>query len=394
MARRLALLLLGAVLGAVFSVRAQVPAGVAPRPPSRAIYPTQTIPLRFDHSRHLRLGGMTCQRCHTNAHTSDNVGDRLTPTEGTCLPCHAIDRGEPLRQRAPTARCDGCHEGWDPSRPLRVERVQVPAANLRFSHRAHASRGVPCERCHAVRGVGLATRLELPRMESCLGCHRPGGAPDACATCHLQRADGTLETRFAEGWLNPPAWMPGLHHDADFWVDHRASAARDASRCAVCHREDECTDCHDGRVRDRRTHPNDYVTLHVPDARLQGDRCGSCHRVASFCQQCHQRLGVSEGASTSARIFGRVHPPAREWVDPPVTARHHGAEARRSLTTCVSCHAEGDCVRCHATLERAGGGFSPHPPGFAARCGALLRASARPCLACHEDAEALARRCR
>jgi hypothetical protein len=187
--------------------------------------------------------------------------------------------------------------------------------------------------------------------------------------------------------------MPGLHHDADFWVNHRGVAARDASRCAVCHREDECTDCHDGRVRDRRTHPNDYVTLHAPDARLQGDRCGSCHRVASFCQQCHQRLGVSEGSSSSARAFGRVHPPAREWVDPPVTSRHHGAEARRALTTCVACHSEGDCVRCHATPERSGGGFSPHPPGFAARCGALLRASARPCLACHDDAEALARRC-
>ena len=77
-----------------------------------------------------------------------------------------------------------------------------------------------------------------------------------------------------------------------------------------------------------------------------------------------------------------------------MTSQHHGVEARRSMRSCTSCHSEQDCVTCHASRARGGGGFSPHPPSFVARCGALLRASERPCAACHDDLDALRLRCR
>ncbi len=366
------------------------------RAPSHAIFPVQTLPLRFDHARHLRLGGVTCVRCHTSAAGSDRVEDRLVPAESTCLPCHAIDRAQPARESTPVTRCEGCHVGWSAATPLRVARVEIAPANLRFSHRAHVSRGQRCESCHGeMRAVGLATRLELPAMESCVTCHRAGGtAPDACATCHITEADGVLRTRFGESWLNPPRWMRGMHHDADFWFTHRVTAGESPERCAVCHRDDECAACHDGRVRDRRTHPNDYLTQHPVDARINGSTCTSCHRQASFCVACHERGGVAMSSAPASRAQTRFHPPAEVWSGRAVTARHHGVEARRSLTTCVSCHAEQDCVTCHATTAAGGGGFSPHPPGFLARCGALLRASERPCRSCHEDLDAIAARCR
>ncbi len=368
------------------------------RPPSHAIYPTQTLPLRFDHRRHLALPGVTCQGCHTRAATSTSTHDRLTPPESACTPCHAIDRSQPERgvpAGQPVARCAGCHEGYDPATPLRVARVVVPAANLRFSHAAHAGRGQTCVSCHAdVVRVGLATRLELPRMESCLVCHRAGGAASGrCDVCHLTEPDGVLRTRFAEGWLNPPRSMPGLHHDADFWFGHRAAARRDATRCATCHRDDDCAGCHDGRVRDRRTHPNDYLTQHPADARLRSDRCTACHRTSSFCVGCHERSGVGGDSPALSRALGRFHPPREVWSGRSLGPRHHGVEARRAMTTCVSCHSEGDCVACHATRPRGGGGFSPHPPGFGLRCGSLLRASERPCAQCHDDLDALRRRC-
>jgi hypothetical protein len=57
----------------------------------------------------------------------------------------------------------------------------------------------------------------------------------------------------------------------------------------------------------------------------------------------------------------------------------HGAAARQSLETCVSCHAERDCVSCHSAL--GGRRFKPHGPGFdPAR---LLRKNPEVCLACH-----------
>lgn len=399
-----ALLLVSAFAGVVL---AQPPplAPPTPEPPasggavSHAIFPAQSIPLRFDHARHLAIGGVTCVRCHAAAATSEASGDRLLPGEGACAPCHAIDRAEPLKAvpaGAPPARCDACHVGWSPAAPQRVARVAVPPPNLHFSHRAHVARGQRCESCHAsVRRVGLATRLELPAMRSCLACHRAGGgAPDRCATCHLTEPDGVLRTRFPEGWLNPPTWMRGLRHDADFWFTHRISAAQDATRCAACHRDDDCAACHDGRVRDRRTHPNDYLTQHPLEARTAPERCGSCHRQASFCVACHERVGVAQSSSPAARAPGRFHPPAELWSGRVPSPRHHGVEARRSLSACVSCHAERDCVSCHATAGMGGAARSPHPPGFAARCGALLRASERPCRQCHDDLDALAARCR
>ncbi len=372
----------------------------ARRAPSHAVFPTQSLPLRFDHAQHLRLAGVTCERCHTTAAASARADDRLVPPESTCAPCHAIDRAHPERPAAPGApavRCDACHTGWNAADPQRVARVQIPTPNLHFSHRAHVQRGQSCASCHGdLRATALATRLDLPAMESCTAaCHRAGGtAPDACATCHLTASDGVLVTRFAEGVMNPPRSMRGLHHDADFWFTHRAAAAEDATRCAACHRDDECAACHDGRIRDRRTHPNDYLTQHPVDARMNSDRCTSCHRAATFCVACHERAGVALSSASAARTTTRVHPPAEVWSGRVVTARHHGVEARRALSSCVSCHTERDCVTCHATLGLGGAGLSPHPPGFLARCGSLLRASDRPCRACHDDVAALASRCR
>lgn len=52
------------------------------RGPSRAIVPTQPIPLRFDHRRHLAIGGVTCERCHSDARSSQQTEPSLDPSRG------------------------------------------------------------------------------------------------------------------------------------------------------------------------------------------------------------------------------------------------------------------------------------------------------------------------
>jgi hypothetical protein len=362
--------------------------------PSRAIFPTQTIPLRFDHARHLAIGGVTCERCHASARTSERGEDRLLPDESVCAECHAIDRARPERVARPAARCDACHEAFDPARPLEVARVQIPPPNLKFSHGVHARAGVTCEGCHGrVRGEGLATRFDLPSMATCVQCHQARGADTRCASCHLAEPDGVLRTRFEEGWLNPPSWMSGLRHDPDFWWSHREVARADSDRCTSCHRERECVDCHDGRLRDRRTHPNDYLSLHAVEARMGSDRCASCHRAQTFCEGCHRRSGVAMRAAPASRGGARFHAAPDVWSGPIVSEGHHAIEARRALGACVSCHAERDCTSCHGTIALRGAGLSPHPPGFSALCGSLLRASSRGCTSCHADVDALRARC-
>ena len=63
-------------------------------PPSPLIYPAETIPLKFDHAQHARLGA-TCEGCHLSAQTSTSAADNLIPREAACRSCHKIDRAQP-----------------------------------------------------------------------------------------------------------------------------------------------------------------------------------------------------------------------------------------------------------------------------------------------------------
>jgi hypothetical protein len=181
-----------------------------------------------------------------------------------------------------------------------------------------------------------------------------------------------------------------MHHDSDWLVRHRWVAADHGTECAACHQERECVACHDGRVRPPRVHPGDFLTTHPVMARRDEPRCTSCHATQHFCNECHARLGLASIAAPAVAATGRYHPPADVWIRGPV---RHAVEARRSMTTCTSCHVERDCVQCHGALG-IGAGLSPHPPGFASRCRSALDHNARACGMCHGDVEALRARCR
>ncbi|MAT28657.1 MAG: cytochrome c family protein [Sandaracinus sp.] len=395
------------VLGAVglFALGWGAGAGEASRPGralrSRVVYPPQRIAIRMDHAHpaHRRL---RCERCHAGASESEAARDRLIPREAACAPCHddALDR-----ERAGAETCGTCHLGEPTAAGFRVAASAFPAARLRFSHAKHARAGVPCLDCHAgVQEAGLATRQHLPTMRSCFRCHggdgvgaHAEGADEACSTCHLSRPDGRLRTDWPEGEMLPPRWLHGMDHDRDFLVRHRWIAADEGPLCAECHDEGECVACHDGRVRPAsrfgsggapgaRVHRNDYLTTHAAEARRDTPRCASCHTTQRFCAECHARLGLSPVSAPAAASGRPFHPPG-------FAGAAHGMEARRSMTTCASCHSERDCVACHGATG-IGAGLSPHPPGFAAGCASALERNPRACITCHGDAAGLAARCR
>jgi hypothetical protein len=259
-----------------------------------------------------------------------------------------------------------------------------------------------------VARVELATREQLPRMRGCFTCHQMpeparGDASGECTTCHLSDAAGRMRTEFPEGRLEPPNWLFNAGHDADFLVRHKFVAGNNSELCVSCHSESYCTDCHDGRVRPRNVHPGDFLALHAIAARQNSPDCSSCHRAQSFCLGCHQRTGVTlSGPAENFAGRGRFHPPKSVWTDGAMGAQHHGSEARRNVSACVSCHTESDCVLCHATAELGGGlsgraagsSLSPHGPGFASRCRSALRRNARPCLTCHHPQDPKLGQCR
>lgn len=366
---------------------------------SVVIYPAERITLRMNHRTEAHAE-LPCTRCHAEASASGVASDSLIPHEASCAPCHD-DRRDRAIQTEDT--CGYCHVGFEPPTTEGASGI-VPASgfatpNLRFSHRAHVSDGMACTDCHDVSSTRLATRADLPTMRDCLRCHASPAlgltdaptptAPSTCETCHLTDPDGVLTTRFAAGWMNPPRWMAGMHHDHEWLVRHRWVGADAGPLCAECHRESDCADCHDGRIRPLSVHPGDFLTTHPVMARRDEPRCSSCHTVAQFCTECHARLGISPIASPDVRAVARFHPPSAVWIRGP---NLHGVEATRSMTSCASCHAEDDCVTCHGA-PGIGAGVSPHPAGFVLHCRSALETNARACVTCHGDVEELAARC-
>lgn len=377
------------------------------RGPSPAVFPPQTLTVRFDHRKHLSPAvGASCKTCHKAALTSQSVADRLTPEAKVCDDCHESDHAD-LSQVKPgdgaRGQCATCHLGYRAEDGNRVARMILPRANMVFNHKKHADRNIGCPKCHGeVKDVELATREQLPRMQGCLGCHqRPdaasqGDAKGNCETCHVRGTGseaGRIRTRFASGVLEPPAWLKNAAHTPDWIMRHKAVAGNDSAFCGNCHSERSCTDCHDGRVRPRSVHPSDYLSMHPIEARQATQKCGSCHREQSFCLTCHQRMGVSMSGPPAVRMSSRFHPPKSLWSDAPKRPGHHAFEAQRNLDACVSCHIERDCTSCHGALG-IGAGFNPHRSGFVGGCATQFRRNPRPCLICHEPSAGALDRCR
>ena len=372
--------------------------------PSDVIFPQQELTLRFNHAKHLgKEVGATCKTCHGAAYKSSSSTDSLIPTGQVCDACHSTDHTDEASVKPgdeEMGQCGFCHRGYKAGDKNTVAELQMPRANLLFNHKAHIDRNIACAQCHgALDQIELATRDQLPRMRGCLHCHQApdsasaGDAKSACDTCHIRGEHGsTIKTMFASGALQPPRWLHNAEHTPDFIERHRWIAADDSAFCANCHKEDFCTDCHDGRTRPRNVHPNDYLNMHPVEARMATQTCRSCHQEQSFCLDCHLRVGVADSSPPASRDTGRFHPPKAIWSDPPRKPGHHSFEAERNLNACVSCHVERDCVACHGG-SGIGAGFSPHQNGFVGGCATQMRRNPRPCFVCHEKNDAVLGQC-
>ncbi|GAC1575015.1 MAG: hypothetical protein NVS3B20_24880 [Polyangiales bacterium] len=282
----------------------------------------------------------------------------------------------------------------------------IPTSNLKMNHKAHFDKGIKCEQCHgSVKQLELATRDQLPRMKGCFGCHqgtdagaigakkKTTGAKSECTTCHLTQRDGVLTTMFASGTLVPPRWLKNASHGADWIERHKKVAGADSGFCSTCHKEQECNDCHDGKVRPRSVHPNDWLNMHEISARFDAPKCQSCHSTQNFCTPCHTRAGVASSSPAGVASAVRFHPSAAIWSSQKRGMGHHSYEAQKNITACVSCHVERDCVVCHGTLGVGGSGASPHNASFVNKCASMFDKNPRPCFVCHTQGDKELKQC-
>jgi hypothetical protein len=158
-------------------------------------------------------------------------------------------------------------------------------------------------------------------------------------------------------------------HPYDFVLTHGPTAATRRLDCAGCHEQHYCTNCHQGTGQ-RKYHVYDFVYRHASEAYARETNCTSCHNTEVFCRSCHaQSVGI---AANSQRRSGPAHSSQPLWL------LQHGEAARQSMPSCVSCHQQTDCIKCHSSF---GSRVNPHGPDFdAAR---MQKKNPTLCTYCH-----------
>lgn len=209
----------------------------------------------------------------------------------------------------PNARCRSCHEKGGKEKWEHV--LRLAGHKVHFDSDSSSLAGLACVKCH-----GTEVHKFIPSGRTCgqSGCHEKqpiklagmAKLPEiSCVTCHAFTTE-----------------VPGL-------------ASRDSAIRAMVPRQEQCLSCHQMRER-----PEGFDLAKDPHK----GSCGSCHDVHAHtlpadakgtCKTCHADLARS--------------------------AFHQGANHKRVLEACVTCHQPhqasvdaADCVGCHSKIRGRG----------------------------------------
>jgi hypothetical protein len=316
---------------------------------TRKIIATQ---LNFSHKKH--ASEADCSDCHGDVAKSNGptLGKFIPTGHKACADCHEDEVAD-------KAQCKMCHIGDD--KKIRLARID---RKLKFSHAAHAKRVKKgCKTCHAKAYTATQPGISLlpDDMNGCTdACHKKDVADLKCEMCHrdLQR----------QGLKPATTWS----HAGNFIKRHGA-LAKDAARCATCHDQTFCGECHartaamplsirfPEKVTSDFIHRGDWLSRHSASARAEPATCRNCHG-SQQCVACHALQGLSPAAAkTGITGIRQVHSP--DFMQPG-SAGFHGRLARRDINRCASCHDQGaasNCISCHKVGALGG---NPHPVGF------------------------------
>lgn len=248
----------------------------------------------FSHKKHLDAE-LDCTACHSQVEESRKAADSNVPTAEACAACH-----EPSP---------------DVKRQASLDREIV------FSHRIHVGKGYACKTCHHVAGIEVEARMQLPKMDVCLSCHKKEKQTEACTDCHTK--------------LGSPELIP-KSHTKQWTFAHGEDARQDENYCANCHSQSFCQDCHQGDNISPRPHRRNWTYTHSIAARSGTLECADCHEAAneSECVSCHK--------SPMGKPSSHKRAP---WI------KKHMQEGEANLAACATCHFDmGEdalCRKCH-----------------------------------------------
>jgi hypothetical protein len=386
--------------------------------------------LRFTHQVHARKAAerlprdsVVCTSCHL-AEGAPWMRVRRSEVP-RCLACHGV-RAEHLA--AANTTCGTCHLPLAEATALPRERIahfpappyhfdaSFPLAHAEFAQPPTAdgtpSTGVSssCATCHArdfcischvnapevpaiqalapdPRSLAIEAKLEAPAShaapefiqrhgqaarhdsESCATCH----TQESCLTCHVAQPAVAVALHLAGPGRGSGASVkrrrPASHGD-DFTDRHAPVASTAPRSCTACHARADCLDCHRPNASSAPGyHPAGFLSRHPASAYARETTCAECHNTGAFCTDCHQQAGLT----SRGPLRGGFHDAKQGFI------LGHGPAARQSLESCVSCHAERDCLTCHSAT--GGRRFNPHGPDFDAE--RMRRHNPQMCTVCH-----------
>ncbi len=287
----------------------------------------------FPHEKH-SVFFAECTACHAGVTTGD--ADAVYPEFATCGGCHDGNTGPVIEWQAPESR----------------------ASSLAFDHAPHA---FDCATCHLPGGEDDLASMAYPEPESCFGCHAPDTQHQQAEDCGFCHARVTSFRLTQDGAREP-------FHGVGFVNNHGAAASAGQPDCASCHAENTCAQCHEAQA-EPDFHPVNFLASHGPEAYGRTSDCTSCHSSEAFCRECHVNLGMEGGGGFVAPF----HDNQAVWI------LSHPQAARQDLESCVSCHQQNDCLRCHSGT--AGMRVSPHGPDFDPS--AMRQRNQAMCTVCH-----------
>jgi len=301
--------------------------------------------IKAPHDRH-KKAEVDCATCHETIFDSTALTTVDLPKEKVCFGCH--------KEQKAKGDCGFCHTR--PEKPMTFASID---RELKLNHTAHIERvKEDCTQCHQTLPNPVRTEGMAPKMAGCLGCHEHQEDWNAgrCETCHLDLSRYPLKP------------VAAFSHQTNWLQNHHFEAVAAPDKCATCHEQSFCSECHsktqglrvDLQLPERTDrafiHRNDFLSRHSVEAAADPAQCQRCHGV-DFCQSCHQKNGLTPGASDGLN----PHPPGFGM------GNAHGAAARRDIVSCAACHDQGAasiCVKCHTV---GGVGGNPHPPSYTIR---------------------------
>ena len=145
-------------------------------------------PIAYSHRLHAGELGIACQYCHFGAEKSRHAG---IPAASVCMNCHKYVTASFGEMRAQTGTVTSpelkkLFDAVNGGRPIVWTKVHNLPDFAYFDHRAHATKGVACQRCHGpVETMERVRQFSDLSMGWCVNCHRQENATLDCAACHF-----------------------------------------------------------------------------------------------------------------------------------------------------------------------------------------------------------------